>query len=308
MKIDDACQMLKDVGFSNRISTKSMAARFILAATNTKENDDWKDATNNGIRIHDSLIFLNEFYNIDLKENTRESMRKSGPKKMITVGLAKNNASEVPTNSQKYTWFLTDDFFRVVKSYRTSNYQKELEHFKSTHQSRIDLLKQKRNKAMIPITYNGQQFHLSPGKHNKLHKEILEKFAPTFAGGAELLYVGDTDKKDLILRESDLQNLGFPMSMHYLIPDIVLYQKQKDWIFLIEAVSSTGPISIDRVKAIKKHYKGTSGLVFVTAFQDWDTYKKFIGDIAWETEIWIADFPDHMIHMNGSRFMGPYND
>ena len=38
---------------------------------------------------------------------------------------------------------------------------------------------------------------------------------------------------------------------------------------------------------------------------DMDTYRKFIKEIAWETEVWLADMPEHMIHMNGDRFMGP---
>ena len=169
-------------------------------------------------------------------------------------------------------------------------------------------MKSNRKKAMIPINYNGFKFELTPGVHNKLHKEVLEKFAPLFAGGSELLYIGDTEKKDLKLEKEKLSELGFPITMHELIPDIILYDEKKDWLYLIECVASTGPMSVDRVYQIKKAYKGKSGLVFVTTFQDWKGYRKFIGEIAWETEIWIADFPDHMIHMNGNKFMGPYKN
>ncbi|MFS2517149.1 MULTISPECIES: BsuBI/PstI family type II restriction endonuclease [Parabacteroides] len=30
-----------------------------------------------------------------------------------------------------------------------------------------------------------------------------------------------------------------------------------------------------------------------------------MADIAWETEVWIAENPGHMIHFNGDRFIGP---
>jgi adenine-specific DNA-methyltransferase len=46
----------------------------------------------------------------------------------------------------------------------------------------------------------------------------------------------------------------------------------------------------------------------VTAFPDRVTFRKFAKDIAWETEVWIADNPDHMIHFNGDKFLGPYTN
>ena len=42
------------------------------------------------------------------------------------------------------------------------------------------------------------------------------------------------------------------------------------------------------------------------AFPDRAEFRKNAADIAWETEVWIADNPDHMIHFNGDRFLGPH--
>lgn len=306
-KLDDACQMLKDVGFAKVVSEKSMAARFILAATRVTEKMKWNQATNTGVQIHEGLNFLNSEYHTNLKENTRESLRKQGPKKMATVGLARDNVSDgIPTNSKYYRWFLSDDFFDLVYHFADKDYSERLQHFKLMHQSRMSLQADKRKHIMIPVLYSNFKFELTPGKHNQLHKEILEQFAPRFAGGSKLLYVGDTAEKDLKFEESILVDLGFPMTIHDVIPDIVLFDERRNWLFLIEAVSSVGPMSVDRVSRIKAGYNGKAGLVFVTAFQDWSVYKRFVGDIAWETEVWIADFPDHMIHMNGDRFMGPH--
>lgn len=308
-KLLDACQMLKDVDFDKLIGEKSMAARFILAATKVTENMSWKQATNDGVQIHQGLVFLNSEYQTNLKENTRESLRKQGPKKMATVGLARDNVHEgIATNSKHYRWFLSDDFFDLVRHFEDETYAEKLAQFKKTHLSRMSLEADRRKKAMIPVKYSGFEFELTPGKHNQLHKEIIEQFAPRFANGSILLYIGDTAQKDLKFEESSLEYLGFPMTIHDVIPDIVLFDDKRKWLFLIEAVSSVGPMSVDRVLRIKSEYTGTAGLVFVTAFQDWSVYKKFVGNIAWETEIWIADFPDHMIHMNGDRFMGPYTN
>ena len=48
-----------------------------------------------------------------------------------------------------------------------------------------------------------------------------------------------------------------------------------------------------------------AGKIYVTAFLNIEFYRKFVKEIAWETEVWLADMPEHMIHMNGDRFMGP---
>jgi hypothetical protein len=33
---------------------------------------------------------------------------------------------------------------------------------------------------------------------------------------------------------------------------------------------------------------------------------RYLGEIAWETEVWVADAPSHLIHFDGARFLGPY--
>jgi type II restriction enzyme len=48
-----------------------------------------------------------------------------------------------------------------------------------------------------------------------------------------------------------------------------------------------------------------AGKVYVSAFPDFAEFRKHMKEIAWETEVWIAEFPDHMIHYNGERFLGP---
>ena len=98
-----------------------------------------------------------------------------------------------------------------------------------------------------------------------------------------------------------------PFSDKWELPDIVAYSKTKNWLFLIEAVHSSGPISPIRLLELKRLAKEcTAEIVFVTAFLTRDTFRKFAPEIAWETEVWIADAPDHMVHFDGDKFLGPY--
>ena len=132
--------------------------------------------------------------------------------------------------------------------------------------------------------------------------------APRFAPNSECLYVGDTVKKDLVKNEDKLSELGFEITLHDKVPDVVLYCEDKDWIYFIEAVTSVGPIEPKRIKEIEKMtVKVKSGKIYITAFLDFKTFKKFSEVLAWETEVWISDMPEHMIHLDGDKFMGPRN-
>ena len=158
----------------------------------------------------------------------------------------------------------------------------------------------------MPVKINGIDFTFSKGEHNQLQKAIIEEFAPRFAPDAECLYVGDTIQKDLVKYDERLKELGFEITVHDKMPDVILYRSDKDWLYFIEAVTSVGPIDSKRMQEIlEMTERVSSGKIFITAFLDFKTYKKFSEQLAWETEIWLAESPDHMIHLNGDRFLGP---
>ena len=158
----------------------------------------------------------------------------------------------------------------------------------------------------IPVTLqNGETIKLSAGEHNKVQAAIVEEFAPRFANGT-LLYLGDTAKKDLLVDEKGLKDLGIPIDQHSKLPDIVIYDAKRKWLFLIEAVTSHGPISPKRLLELEDFLKECKvGKVYVTAFPDMTEFKKHSNNIAWETEVWLMEVPDHMIHFNGDKFIGP---
>ena len=74
-----------------------------------------------------------------------------------------------------------------------------------------------------------------------------------------------------------------------------------------ENASSSKGTSSKRRKELKDLFAGCkAGLVFVTAFETLRTMQAFVSHITWESEVWIAEDHDHMIHFNGERFLGPY--
>lgn len=240
-------------------------------------------------------------YKKSYAENSRETFRKQAIHHFRNAAFIEDNGKS--TNSPDYRYRLTEEFLDVIRGNGTAEV---VSHFLSNHESLISIYASKKKFQKIPVTINGKDLSFSVGKHNELQKAIIEEFGARFAPGAECLYVGDTIEKDLVKNEKRLSELGFEITLHDKMPDVVLYREDKDWLYFIESVTSVGPMDDKRIIELQELTKNVkSGKIFVTAFLDFKTFKKFLESLAWDTEVWIADVPDHMIHLNGDRFLGP---
>ncbi|MBR4840222.1 MAG: restriction endonuclease [Paludibacteraceae bacterium] len=304
-KISTIKDLLKLLGMPQKQQT-DLCALTILSMANLTQKGQWKKAEANWMRIHDIIAFANKNYGTSYAENSRETFRKQALHHFRTAALIEDNAEA--TNSPNYRYKLTNEFLAVIRDVKPNKIQssKVFEEFCKKHTSLTDLYASKKEMQKMPVKINNSEFSLSPGKHNLLQIKIIKEFAPRFAPDSQCLYLGDTTEKDLIKEENKLKELGFSITLHDTMPDVVLYREDKDWLYFIEAVTSVGPMSPDRVLNIQELTKNVkAGKIFVTAFLDFDTYKRFSKDLAWETEVWIADNPEHMIHLNGDKFLGP---
>lgn len=302
-KLEEAKTILSALRVPAR-QQNSMCCCVLLAMANIYESTPWKKATNNWIRIHDVISFASDNYGIVYAENSRETIRKQAMHHFRNAAFIEDNGQA--TNSPNYRYRLTDEMLVLIQSFGTAKWKRNLAAFQKTHSSLIELYASKRTLRKMPVHINGKDFSFSPGKHNELQKAIIEEFAPRFAPNSECLYVGDTIEKDLVKNVDKLRSLGFEITLHDKMPDVVLFLEDKNWIYFIESVTSVGPMEPKRIKEIEEMTAGISaGRIYVTAFPDFQTFKKFSESLAWETEVWIADMPDHMIHLNGDKFLGP---
>ena len=286
----------------------------LLAMANIKKDGTFEDATNEWIRIHDVIEFIDKEYGILYAENSRETFRKQAMHHFRTAAIIEDNGKA--TNSPNYRYRITPEFLRVIRSLQEPDEMSvheddefEINSFLYRHQSLKDIYASKKQMEKMPVKINNQDFTFSPGKHNQLQKAIIEDFAPRLAPNSECLYVGDTTEKDLVKNVEKLKELGFEITLHDKMPDVVLYRDDKDWIYFVESVTSVGPMDPKRIVEIGQMTGNvTAGMIYGTAFLDFKIFKKFSESLAWETEVWIAEMPDHMIHLNGDRFMGPRNN
>lgn len=315
-KLAQAQELLEMLGLPKQ-QYNNRSAWVLLALANIRPQDNWQDVQAPLLPTVDIMQFIREYYGQDYKPNSRETIRRQTLHQFEQARIVDRNRDNPSraTNSKDNNYSLNEPIIEVLREYpngewkaKIAEYEKELNNLQELYQRKLD-------KEKIPIRFaNGQEIMLSPGKHNQLHADIVHEFCSRFIGNSGVvLYIGDTASsrneggKLMILETEQLKALGVSPMAHDKLPDVVVYDKKREWLFLIEAVTSHGAISPKRWIELEKALEGCKvGRVYVTAFPDAVEFRKYAADIAWETEVWIADNPDHMIHFNGDRFLGPH--
>lgn len=309
-KIQEAQEVLKALGLPPN-QQNEISALTLLVLAQLSEETPWREAKRQSLRIHDMLLAIKEFYDREYAENTRETIRRQVIHQFIQAGLVVRNPDDptLPTNSPRTHYALSDEAIRTIRSYRSQDWPQAVQSFIEAQGALLEIYQKTRDQHKVPLRLaSGEAYHLSPGKHNEVQAAVVEEFGPRFAPGARLLYLGDTENKTLILDKVGFEELGIPVPSHDKLPDIVFYDQPRNWLFLIEAVTSHGPVSHKRHFELEEAFSDCSvGRIYVSAFPDFATFKSFLAEIAWETEVWLAEIPDHLIHFNGDRFLGPHH-
>lgn len=309
-KIDDALFIVKALGMPKG-QHNDRSALTLLAILNLTPTNKWKEAKNPLIGITPIMEFCSDNYGREYAPNSRETFRRQTMHQFVDAGIALYNPDKPdrPVNSPKACYQISPEALNVILLYGTSKWDQGLKQFLKIRKTLAERYAKKRDMQMIPVTVaEGEVINLTPGSHSELIKDIIIEFAPRFAPGSEVIYVGDTGDKVGYFQKKRLAGLGVKIDKHGKMPDVVFYFPEKDWLLLIESVTSHGPVDSKRHHELIKLFKGaTPGLVYVTAFPDRTTMGRYLSDISWETEVWVAEAPTHMIHFNGKRFLGPYD-
>ena len=305
-KIDEARDILGQLGLPPA-QQNDISCLTLLALCNLSEDDAWNQATKPSVSIHQILGFMRDAYQREYAENTRETVRRQVIHQLEQARVVDRNpdAPDLATNSPKTHYGLTVDALGVIRLYHSKEWDSELGAFRSKHGALLERYTQRRRMLEIPVrTSTGDAIRLSAGKHNRLQAQVITEFAPRFAPGATLLYLGDAANKFLHVEEEKLRQLGIPITEHDKLPDVVLYDEERTRLFLIEAVTSHGPVSPKRLEELEVTLKDCPATrTYITAFPDFRQFKRHADNVAWETDVWMAEIPDHLIHFNGDTFL-----
>jgi len=308
--IYDTLDILQELGISMEETTdrrRERMAEACLAVAGIKTVFAEAISENRFLRTRDIIAFMNENYGENISPGSYDDIRRKDLLPLVQYGVVINSSSlgNQATNNPLRGYSVSSAFALLLRSFGTPSWHDEMARFKAETCRIKDEMARKRKLEIVPVSLpSGIALSLSAGEHNILQKLIVEQFLQCFGMGAQVLYIGDTSDKFLFIERERLQSLGFFNLDHDELPDVVAYSEDKNILFLIEAVHSAGTMSEIRVAKLKSKLKNcTADCVFITAFMTKKDFRRWVMDIAWETEVWIAETPDHLIHFNGYKFL-----
>lgn len=309
--IKDALIILEALGLP-RQQQNDRSALCLLALLNLTPEKTWAQAENPLVGITPMMDFSRDKYGKNYAPNTRETFRRQTIHQFEQAGIVLYNPDKPdrPVNSPKAVYQIAPETLALLKTYGTKKWESSLKKYLSNVTTLVQRNAKARIQKLIPVQIApGREISISPGEHSELIKVIVEDFAPRFAPGCDLVYVGDTGEKWGYFDESLLTKLGVKVDFHGKMPDVVFYCRDRNWLLLVESVTSHGPVDAKRHAELAELFANSSaGLVYVTAFPSRAVMARYLSEIAWETEVWIAEAPSHLIHFNGVRFLGPYTE
>lgn len=308
-KINQTLEILAALGMP-RAQQNERSALTLLALLNLHPNSNWQEIERPMIGVTPIMDWSRNVYGKEYAPNTRETFRRQTLHQFVDGGLCLYNPDKLDraVNSPKACYQITIEIYDLLVTYKTNKWKSALRNWLKDQKTLSAQYAMERKIHMIPLVLDdGIEIKLSPGDHSQLIHAIINEFGPRFAPGSEVIYIGDTGCKEVFFRKERLAELGVHVNRKGKLPDVVLYWPEKNWLLLIESTTSHGPVDSKRHKELSNLFaKAAPNLVYVTAFPNRKVMTKYLSDISWETEVWTADAPTHMIHFNGDKFLGPH--
>ena len=308
-KIDEAVEILKVLGLPREV-INARSALTLLALLELKPDDSWNESNRPLMGITPIMDFCREYYARDYAPNTRETFRRHTMHQFVQAGIALYNPDDPdrPVNSPRACYQISEDVAMLLGSFGTDSWPANLARYTRRHKSLTEIWRRDREMRMIPVQVEpGIAINLTPGAHSELIEQVVTQFAPRFVPGSRVVYIGDNGDKAAYYSPEVLLELGIDVNLRSKVPDVVLYYDTKDWLVLIEAVTSHGPVNPKRHSELADIFSAsTAGIVYVTAFPSRSVMARHLSEISWETEVWCADAPSHLIHFDGLSFLGPF--
>lgn len=308
-RVEDARIVLETLGMDAERSNER-SALVLLALLRLAPSESGAEAANPMLGTRAIMNFIRDEYGKDYAPNTRETVRRFTLHQFVEVQLVVQNPDEPqrPVNSPKWNYQVTAEALGVLRAYGTDYWQLAVDRYLAELPGLKARYAAAREMDRIPLTLpDGSTFTLTPGGQNVLLKAMVEDFCPRFTPGGQVFYIGDAGDKWALFEREALAALNVKVNEHGKMPDLVIYIPDRNWLVLLEAASSHGPVDSKRQAELADLFaESTAGLVYVSCFPDRAEFRKYVDKVAWESEVWCADHPTHMIHYNGERFLGPY--
>ncbi len=313
-RICEALHILHNLGVPLESTPRRLerVGMVFAAVAGVRADADWSlaedEQSGRSMKTRNIISYINSHFGEDISPGSYDDIRRKDLALIHAAGIVVGTKLGSAQNDSRRGYALDPGYAEVIRHYQDAGWNEQARVFLSGRKSAADVLAGNRALPRSMVTLpSGTLLSFSPGEHNELQKALIEEFLPRYGYGAEVLYVGDANARSLVNRAAKLEELGFFELSHAELPDIVAYSSLKNWLYVIEAVWSSGPIhALRKLKLDKLLTDVKAPVVYVTAFLTKKNFRKYAAEIAWETEVWIAEEPEHMIHFNGPKIVRPY--
>lgn len=299
MTIDEIKELLRELGFPEAFISDQTALT-LLALSDRQPRQKLLPghaSLAEGARVHDILTFVREDMRRRVAENTRESYRKTSLRPLVEAGWVVRH--QLSTNDPNTYYTLNGELARLFTTPTGPDRDRLVERL------RLRTGRAGRPKAAHRIEVAVQlspdlTFGLSAGAHNELEKAVVEVLAPAVLADPSVVYLGDTAPRSGFQDRAVMRRLNLPIDVKAPLPDVVLYSEADSRLLVVEAVTSVGPITANRLAQLREFARGPIRLgirvEYLTAFPGRKDLRRFLEEIAWGTSVWVADEPYNLIH------------
>jgi type II restriction enzyme len=285
------------------------SARTLLAMLGLTAETPWSEASAPILGTRAIMDWIRDQLGHEYAPNSRETIRRFTLHQFVAAALVVENPDVParPINSPRWCYQISIRALELLRTVDEPGFEERVQAYLAVVPGLCEQYAKARELNRIPVTLpSGEELTLSPGGQNVLLKQIVEDFCSLFTPGGIVLYVGDADEKYAVYHEAELTQLGVIVTQRGKMPDLVVYMPGRNWLVLLEAASSHGPVDATRHAELETLFsEATAGLVYVSCFPSREDMRRYVSLIAWETDVWCADNPTHLIHFNGQRFLGP---
>ena len=316
--IREALQVLECLGIPIDEKTprkKEKMAMAFLAVGDVKSSSEWKKIKDANIDYHLTtrgiIDFENKYFEENISSGSYDDIKREDLRDLLLAEIVVESMPNSNTSDPRRGYKVAVEYARLIRNYGQNDWFQQVEIFSSGRKTFAERIASKKNMPMLPVILpDGTTIELKDGEHNQIQKQIIQSFLPRFGNEATVYYLGDSHNKyGIVFKEEELKKIGIKDLKQSKLPDVVAYSPKKDWIYLIEAYHSSNPITVTRKIELENMLgEFAKKAIYVTAFSNESAYKSCPESLAWETEVWIATSPDHLIHRNGNKFLGPYSE
>jgi len=147
---------------------------------------------------------------------------------------------------------------------------------------------------------------MADNSHTQLIQASINHYVPAFLPGYEVLYVDDGDGDRITEEQKEiLAKAGLALELGDAMPDVLLWNPEKSFLWVIEAVTSDGEVDSHKVAQMTNfsNRHNIQSIGFTTTYPTWKKFaerqKQTKANLAINSHVWILESGSTQLTVEG---------